>query len=324
MRLRIYVTAVFSFVPAVLCLERAFSGDDPRKADQFSAIVNAKDLGELAEAYRTLLDGASGQSIATLKTHAQDRIALPAAWEQVRRTFPKVAQMSKDGYGKAVKVDQSVVQRFIGFLEGRLKLKLPKWWESRMADAYAFDRETLGLKSAWSYDRKTTRLTFSIQQTPDHRTEFRFPSYHAPERRLLATRGFKISSREADLVVSKGSLICIIPKELLKTAEKEHSTHSMSCYMDKDRCIVGFLPEDCNPYKVFCLDRKSSKLLWSATIWNSVAVVPGRTGRGFTHLASMLVQDKTLYVFGTEDFSMYIEAFRVEDGTNLFRFNTTY
>jgi outer membrane protein assembly factor BamB len=146
--------------------------------------------------------------------------------------------------------------------------------------------------------------------------------YHKTYAGLITSkdRWAVLDSDDHSLVLSTGNRSCHISREYYKEAIKNGNYYGVSFIIDKDRCIVNLFGSCCFTHKVQCIDKNSSKVLWSADV--SAAALGGASSGVDHHMVEMLVHDGTLYVFGACTSTMYIEAFNVSDGSNIFRFGT--
>src|SRR5262249_50953281 len=88
-------------------------------------------------AYARLFAKAGAGGTRALRAHESDEIALRAAWEEILLRIPETTRLN------AVRPDQRLLQRFVGFVEGRLRANVPKWWEDTLLDAQAYSRYNL-------------------------------------------------------------------------------------------------------------------------------------------------------------------------------------
>jgi outer membrane protein assembly factor BamB len=87
-----------------------------------------------------------------------------------------------------------------------------------------------------------------------------------------------------------------------------------------------------DPYDLFCINRKSGKVVWKARPWANggivdaahVILVGGTLSATGLHLVDMVHQGDRLLVFGSWKYGVSIECFNSNDGANLFRFSTSY
>jgi hypothetical protein len=70
------------------------------------------------------------------------------------------------------------------------------------------------------------------------------------------------------------------------------------------------------PYRVSCLD--TGKLYWQASVWgNSLGLLCATPF--FKQCVTFVLTDRWLLVFGAGQEGFHVEAFRTDNGTNIFR-----
>jgi hypothetical protein len=92
--------------------------------------------------------------IKTIEKTAPDGIALRAAWEEVLRSFPTGIQE------KETSLDVRLLSRFLGFLEGRLRVTVPASWEKSFLGMAGYSRRNL--------------FPADLEPSPYHETELGF------------------------------------------------------------------------------------------------------------------------------------------------------
>jgi hypothetical protein len=227
-----------------------------------------------------------------LKGHSELSIALRAAWEAVRRTI------SEEKQPIAVKPDADALHRFVGFLEGRLNVPLPNWWEQKLLNAHAYEREHTYFPL--------------LDERPYHRTESG----------LSALSHIKIAKIDKDLVASEGNRSFRIPSLLVETSQRKGPVDAVGVLIDEERCYVALHSARCSPFKVSSVDRSVDRVVWSVEVWAAGGLID-YAGRGH-HWITLDVRDGTLFVFGAGDDAVYVEGFSLNDGSNRFRFSTSY
>src|SRR5262249_49882039 len=126
--------------------------------------------------------------------------------------------------------------------------------------------------------------------------------------------------REGDKVILRiGKESVAIPEDLLQEMAKGHS--NVSGLMTPSRCFVATHEDSGYSYRLACINRQTGKMLWKsevfATWWEH--------STGIGHMwVTVTEQNKRIVLFGCASTGMHVEAFRPEDGTNLFRFSTSY
>lgn len=291
MRSTLCICLCFILGSSVSCdSKQAIPQDDPVSTEERN-VVNAATAYEAFNVYRAMLDSATESRIQELKSHPHRGIALTAAWESVRRTIPLGRQ------SRAVKPDISSLQYFIGFVEGTLKLTLPEWWKIRLLNTQAYKREHI-----WFVP---------IGESP----------YYFSQLKLWTPRNTTLRKVGNDIVAVVGNRSCKIDAYYIK--EAGGFSDALNVLIGTKRCYVALHSNYCSSFTIFCLDRKSNQILWSAEVWAAGEQIQFQ-GPGDGHWVEMSLKDDTLYLFGSGGYCTYLEAFDSADGENLFRFNTSY
>lgn len=258
---------------------------------------------ELSQAYATVLHRATAESVERFKAHSCTGLALQAAWADVKQFISAKRPSRDDSPGEETrKLPVVTTAKFIGFVEGRLRVSPPKWWKEDLSRARgSLDTDT-GLLLL--YIRQKKNLYSRVEGSRDDSVD-------------LFTRG-AISNVQAS-----GETLSI---------ECEHGsfevphTHRGPCHVfgktvGTAQCIV--LVHGQTPWgTLFCVDVKEDKVVWSQRLWCDAA--PWVRSGAFTHASETRVRGDVVYVFGMCNDVVYIEGFRLADGKAEFRFSTTY
>ncbi len=222
-------------------------------------------------------------------------IALPARWEMIRRTFlDHDRKQSKP-------IDRRKLERFAGYIEGRLEIELPSWWENRLVRLRYFDDLVLSvpIKIDPRFEYRITDAGISI---PSHITS--------------------INRVNDELKAVIGGRDYIIPKDAVSHAEDAITfLDAVNIIVIDDRRFAAAVHLDTGAsFPLFFIDSASKKTLWSTDVC-ALQPILGNSG---THHVEITVTGDTLYVFGSTYFAMYIEAFAIKDGKSVFRFSTAF
>src|SRR5439155_9296246 len=90
-----------------------------------------------AKGYRTLFKKVGPDGIRRLQAHPGDGIAIQAAWEEVTLTVPEKEP------AQVVRPNRHKLDWFLGFLEGRARVKAPQWWSEMLLDSRANRRDNI-------------------------------------------------------------------------------------------------------------------------------------------------------------------------------------
>jgi hypothetical protein len=291
----------------------------PSKADSdldryVQEILNSKEPVGLraCESYQALFRKTGPDDLAKLRTHQNDGIALQAAWQEVALTVPKNEQK------KQVRPDRQKLVWFLGFLEGRLYVQAPQWWAERLLDTRAWRRGNIfpgaGLHDT-SNDAGIIQLIRSMttRRNSDRTIRLRRPEY--------ADHGSRLRNIAGKTVLAIGEESIPLQDELLRKLNSGELYYDISA-LPSSKCIYVAVHDDIGyPYPLACLDRVSGKIIWKSEVcgtWWGIGM-----GIHFMNIA-IVQQDNRVIVFGSGDTGMHVEGFRVDDGSNLFRFSTSY
>jgi hypothetical protein len=167
-----------------------------------------------------------------------------------------------------------------------------------------------------SNDADMIRLIGSMTSrgNSDRTIRLRHPEYAEPGSSLKSVDG------ETVLVLGKESIP--LPDELLQKSSSGELHNDISALTSTKCVYVAVHDNPSRPYQLACLDRVSGKIIWKSEVWGTSWVCAG-TGVYFMILA-IVEQDNRVIVFGWGFSGMNVEGFRVDDGSNLFRFSTSY
>jgi len=262
-----------------------------------------------------LLEKASAEQVQEYKIHSQNTIALHAAWEEVKRATrigPKYREeIDEEGPEPQFKMDRSALQRFLGFVEGRLQVTPPGWWQDAVGRAYAYGND---LSALW--------LPSPRKRMPYLKTDFGLNVHNQLSVELLAGGALEVKS---------GNLSCRIPARYFEDLKPTGDVAKpgilfkddigLSVWMDEDRCVFTFHGGAPAGFLLHCIDRKTSNEIWSTHVGGHLF---GGFGGGFFHSVEMRRHGDALYIFGMYGTLFYIEGVSLKDGSNLFRFGTAY
>jgi hypothetical protein len=257
-------------------------------------IATLKDPYRASKMYRRLFQKVGDEGIRLLQSHPQDGIAIQAAWEEVRLTVPEKEPET------AVRPDRHKLDWFLGFLEGRARLKTPKWWSEVLLDCRANRRDNI-------YFLQPGQPLYDKIGPDEH-------FVYGP----LDTR-LKFERERAVLSVGKQSTT--IPVDLLRKDDSGKVACDVSALTTASRCFLAIHEGVGYPYDLVCVERTTGKVLWKSKAfgtWWYAASGPHR------FCVTVVEQHRRVIVFGSGVTGAHVEAFRSEDGANLFRFSTSY
>ena len=297
-------------VVACLVLAGSFaSAQEEEGKATVERVLNAKDAGELSESVAQLMSKASKEQLQEYKRHTHSTIALHAAWEEVKRGVRGIDPKSREEDKTIVNIDRPALQRFLGFVEGRLHVTPPEWWQKIVARAKIDSEVRHNLSLIYATNRKFNPY-FHLRGSVHHLTTF--------EVIPVEDGGYELKSDKFTCTISPQLL-----EQIKKINPRDVDLPGLTAWMNAERCVFGFHWFLSSEFTLHCIERKSGKLLWSTDVWGYFW--GGFGGGGFLHWAEMRIDGDTIYLFGIDATGIiYIEAFSMKDGKNQFHFTTNY
>lgn len=238
---------------------------------------------------REFLPTADDELLERMRADDDNGIAFTAAWEAIRRRV-------QEGEPTPRWVDAAALNRFVGFVEGRLRVPLPREW-------------TEGVLSAWVTSQKMICFQ-SIEEKFDVETE----------------AGWRVSGVdeandfEDQLRITVGGHDLTVPASLRSDSFFSWQRFASVAH-DSRRCYVAHFGPGPFSYTLYCLDLESGDRKWVTTVQVTLRHYGG--GVPGVHRVWIVPRKKTVVVFGL-CCGAYIEVFRKSDGRNLYRFCTDY
>jgi len=261
---------------------------DPEVARLVRAVAEAKTPEEAAKGLTKLFKGADRKKLERLKLVKEDGVAIRAAWAEIASGgFPRKGKQPE--LGAIQRVDTNAAARFLGFVEGRLAVHIPRWWEEGVRD---------------SFDGGDGRL-FAGEPTESD------PPQLPAEKVIKVEKG-----------VSKlrwGSDTLVLPPDVLESLRQPRIVSA--CVTRDTWLLVGCSIAQVS-YPLICVDRRSGKTKWRSTVCGES--VDAFTSGPSWHCVSVCCNGDRVFVFGLEGFTAYIEVFDANTGRNILRFASHY
>ena len=244
------------------------------------------------DAYKRLLAQASPSQLSAWRNTGHISIAFGAAWTRVQRTLPDVDK------GVDAEVDRAGVSKFMGFIEGRLHVEPPKFWEEALLGMrarvntqpiFGWPKEKLYIANAVGYD---CSMGISAKRSGDA------------------------------ITLASGLHRCLLPVADIRKAEETTRVESLSVLFDEKRCYVAMHSDRCEPYRLVAYDMKAGTREWITTVWGRGDKIV-YMGKGF-HFVTLVPSEAGMAAFGVADDAAYVELFSAKDGKCKGRFCTSY
>jgi hypothetical protein len=259
--------------------------------EQIRSILAADRPDQAARGYRALFQGARDGALTRLQAHPSDFIALQAAWMRVELTVPA------NEPARTVRPDRDALSWFLGFLEGRGRVKAPRWWADAILDAKA--------------NRRGNIYAGGLNEWPGRRTG---PPPPSPPAATVELQG-----RQA--VVRIGRDAVPVPEAVFKSAQWFGPVKRVGALVSPGRCYVAGHDQIGSEHPLTCVDRAADRVRWTRPVWGSYW--GGTTGLPYQWV-EVTEQGGRIVVFGVASTGFHVETFRADDGANLWRFSNGY
>lgn len=280
--------AITLIVCVAVCVSSSESRQPQSRAqqEQIAAFLTAEEPEDIARSYHDLFIKASQDELCSFLACPDNRVALAAGWERVRRTIPKV--LDEDAEGEP---EKTALSRFLGLAEGRLQMSLPPFWEAALRGTNSNGRDNIWFAfpkgAAW-------------------------PNSHGDD--AWKNRRVELRHQDDRCVVTVGDRTWTLPCEsYMRDAFVE---------LAGDTVFVALYEETACQYRLHAINEKSGQARWEADVWAGT-VPTGGTGLSW-HNVEVRVHGNEVVVFGVSDNAAYVETFDVKTGKSLCRFGTGY
>jgi hypothetical protein len=188
--------------------------------------------------------------------------------------------------------DLLAISRFLGLIEGRIRVPIPKTWEETVRSVQGH-----GQRNIW------------------------FPP--RPDLVLVARRSeqWLVERDGAHWLVKKGSQLIKFPAE---DGLGPVSYATAECAGEWAYVAMYDTP---SAYRLFAIDQGNAKVMWSSKVWGTSKVWPRgvivNSGPDW-HAVSIRSSGEALGVFGFSSRAVYVEVFDRKTGENRCRFSTAY
>ena len=266
----------------------------------------SKSRPSVADCYKKLFESIGPNGVSALQSHRHTGIAIQAAWEETAMTAPPADRPSSPS-----SPDSEKLAWFLSFVEGRARVTAPEWWKESVRGAKVNRVYRVG-SAAWPkaplyhhfsmIDGKPISNIIADQDSESWRNEASAP---------LDTR---LLRRDGSITIEIGSDVATVPDLFFDCGR-------ISCLLTKTACYLAPHHHAGDSFELFSVDRATGELSWKsnvvATNWGSL------TSGKHDMWVTITEQDHRLVVFGASTTGVFVEAFRPDDGGNLFRFSSS-
>ena len=245
------------------------------------------------KSYYRLFGTAGADGLPELEQSPHDSIAIQAAWREFVLTIPR----GIDGKGTEFRPDPAKVNWFLGFLAGRGRIRIPKWWSQAVPRRAAHQ----------GHDCPCFESGILINRRRIGRTK---------QSSRRSGNNFSLRVGNDSTEVPK-----VLLEEYLVDGKLRPAIHCSACLTSKKNCYLAICHDDAYAFRLACFDRTTAKVVWTARACGSFSdsisgpVDPARV--------AVDVQDDRVVVFSWST-GVDAEAYRADNGKNLFRFSSAF
>jgi hypothetical protein len=290
-------------IPA-LCIACLLIGGSPASDDEKSPLA-------LREEYDSLFADAPDNRLLELGNEDSSSVAIQARWEFVRRVKARVAE------DRPAEEYMRSLRRFLGFVEGRLRVSVPSWWERLLV------RGRVDIDPIDEFQRPVCRLSWLPNQLqPEDRYSKKY-QFAGSLDAIWGHNELQVSAIEGGTVIVEWQERSIsIPSKVIADARREFRVFGIAAIACPDKKTVVVLHSyGGGSGTALCYDDVTGNEVWKAQFWGDY-LHDWRSGVGFYNWIELVHSDGVVYVFGALDSSLYIEGLSVRDGTSVLRFST--
>lgn len=283
-----------SFLLASLASNTSAQVSDHDAATKVERFLEA-DFDDKRSAFEQI---AGKQSLAELKQHENPTVAIHAAWIEALKS-----RSGKDEKQLIVPTDRIATSRFFGFLEGRTRIDLPKWWTTRMSPS---ELEKKMIKRILR--RKTKKahpMIFEYGRTG-------FKNIHAPTNAAM-------EMDDGSTAICIGEDEIVVPKSIEEVLGDGDYWRISGCFSETTFFLAVHNAFG-TPHDLYAISRQSGEIVWKSVVYGCMWS-GGTTGHHECHV-ELTIRNDRLVVFGAARTGFYAGAFSASEGEELFQFST--
>jgi hypothetical protein len=203
--------------------------------------------------------------------------------------------------------------RFIGFVEGRLQLEVPTWWQQQFRQGRLSRSGPMEFDQSCSFGWNRSRRLWS---THKRRKFSGFDGVAVDGDRMTLTQGkHTFAIRQSAIHEADGD-----PTQWSPILD----SWAVVGRLDGATAYIGFSSEVLDgPHALYAFEMSSGKLLWKADVDDGLPPL-GFSGGYSGSYAEVIVDHERIAIFGGHAVAMYLNVFRKSDGRPLVRFATSY
>ena len=198
------------------------------------------------------------------------------------------------------------LSRFIGFVEGRLGVEIPQFWERSIFTA---DITQQGLTVFKPVDSDMPYREVRESEKP--------PGVGHQMIGMISPRQASIRHDGTNWQFILGQEQFVMPRECIGSYDYER----LCVYVTSGEAYLALHWDSGYSYKLVCFDRGKAAIRWKSGVWGYNEFF---TNGDSSHWVAMIEANGELVVFGISADNAYIQCFRQADGEPTLRFGTIY
>lgn len=240
-----------------------------------------------------LFDDATSDDIERWYTHGSDDIAIRAAWENATRSIPTYENQALRKPEERHPGTQEEVSWFLGFVAGRLRIKVPE------------QVRELTMRLTIARDEQPDGTVSSLAQFPVDDDEL--------EGATIAEAELKEESGVLKLVVQGAAYAIEDAGPLPAVTSAAEIAGDVYIVVSDGFCLT-------NGARLIKVNAKSRSVEWRSTVW--VSADGGASGLPPKHITAITFREDAVFVFGVCRNVLFIEGFSRDDGHSVVRFSS--
>jgi hypothetical protein len=247
-----------------------------------------------SEALEDLFRNATPEQVERLSTHRHPTIAAAAVWQKLR------SSLSSTDAVKTTQKLESGLRDFASFLKKRIEMALPDWWEASLMCAQWDAKQHISVGSG------------------------AYPPYQESGTSFLVPMDTSIDKQGTQALLKVGQESQLLPFSALTFASDGDARmvfgDSISACFTPSKCFIARHRQFADAYVLGCLDRFSGRTQWTCRVFSEG--IANYFGSGHRHYVTIVAKGERVFVFGGGSCALYVEGFKVADGTRVFYFRT--
>ena len=251
-------------------------------ADRKSQIWTTSSPAELEDAVDSYLGHLSLQDRDKLVDSPDLSTSLVGAWDRATRKLR--APGGQDRYSR-----ESILNWFVGFVEGRTGFGAPEFW----------------ISAVYSANIQNNNIVFSIDKNSQRREK-------DSESKVVLPRRME----------DKWVVLCGLEEWTIPATDNLGPVDSAVVLSTPDDVYLAVYGWPAHSYELYAISRTDKSMRWHSAVWANGGL-SGAQGRG-RHVAEIRCVRGQLAVFGISSEGAYVELFDSAMGSNAGRFSTRY